>query len=85
MKTGDYITCKQSSKQHTKYKKYKILKITYGIQHILTGEQSDPQYYILETNTRFNLQINNEELKELFFTEKELRKEKLTKLYESNL
>lgn len=80
MKTGDYITCKKSSKQHTIYQKYKILKLTYKLQNIITGEFEDPLFYIIETDTRFNLQLNAEELIELFFTEKELRKEKLDKL-----
>lgn len=80
MKTGDYITCKKSSKQHTIYQKYKILNITYKLQNIITGKLEDALYYILETDTRFNLQLNAEELIELFFTEKELRKHKLDKL-----
>lgn len=81
MKEGDYVICKKNSETYTKYKKYRIIKLDYGLEFILHGDKSNIFYYHIESNTNFNVIFKPLEFFDYFYSPKELRKEKLTHFF----
>lgn len=81
MKEGDYVICKKNTDIYTKNTKYKIIKLDYGLEFILHGDKSNIFYYHIESNTSYNVILKPLEFFDFFYSQKELRKEKLQQLF----
>jgi hypothetical protein len=92
VKAGDIVVCIKSTKVHTKYKSYTIIKVEYGVEHyidmIMSLTKDFDNYkimsYDIDSDSSFLARLKLDEFEECFITTQEYRKLKLQRLKKLN-